>query len=210
MMMALRSASTRLSSRRIKGAAWMSMAAIGSSRSSRSGPAARARATATRWACPPESSPGRRVARESVSVAASHSRAVALESNAPLPLLRGPNATFSSTLRWGNNRGSCASSAVPRSCGASQRGRAEERSKSVRSPMDALPESGRSRPAMMESSVDFPAPLGPNTARVSPGARSRQTSKFRDESVASKWIVTVSPPLLPSSCGGCRRTGPPR
>ncbi len=207
MMMALRPSNTRLSSRRICGAAWMSKAAMGSSKSSRSGPAARALATATRCAWPPESWPGRREASSPVLVAANQVDATFLDSAGFSPLLRGPNATFSRTLRWGNKRGSCARSAVPRECGASQTGLCELRSNRVRSPMTALPESGRSRPAMMDRSDDLPAPLGPSTARVSPGPRASETLKFRASSVASNWNVTAPPALMPRSFAGCRRQG---
>ena len=56
---AVRSASTRRSVCRSAGSTATSSAAIGSSSSSRRGSAASARATATRWACPPESCDGR-------------------------------------------------------------------------------------------------------------------------------------------------------
>ena len=75
MMMARRPARTFFSSLRSSGAAWMSRAAMGSSSSSTSGLAASARATATRWAWPPESSAGRRASSPPASTAASHCRA---------------------------------------------------------------------------------------------------------------------------------------
>ena len=53
-------------------------------------------------------------------VAASQVDAVFLDSAGDSPLLRGPKATFSRTLRCGNRRGSCARSAIPRECGGSQ------------------------------------------------------------------------------------------
>ena len=39
----------------------------------------------------------------------------------PAPAARGPNATFSTTVRLGNSSGSCASNETPRACGGTQR-----------------------------------------------------------------------------------------
>ena len=47
---------------------------------------------------------------------------------------------------------------------------------------EMLPAVGRSSVAQIRSSVDFPAPLGPSTASVSPAATSTSTSRSAQRS----------------------------
>ncbi len=105
---------TRRSSARTAGPTPTSRAAIGSSSRSNRGPAASARAIATRCACPPDSCRGRRPASSVASTSPSHRSATAYASRRPAPALRGANATFSRTVRCGNSSASCASIATER------------------------------------------------------------------------------------------------
>ena len=207
-MMARRPASTRLSSLRSSGAAWMSRADRGSSSSSTSGSTARARAAATRCACPPDNSPGRRSARSAASTSASQCRADSRASRLGIPALRGPKATFSRALRCGNSRGSWASRAVPRRCGAVHVCTPGPSSNRTRPFTSARPVSGRSSPEITESRVDFPAPFGPSTATVSPGARLSDTSKRRAARAASSVNVMPAPARGCRYALICRRTRP--
>ena len=55
---------------------------------------------------------------------------------------------------------------------------------------------GRSTPVRQLNSVDFPAPLGPMTARISPGATASET-----------WLRAVRPPNLTVSPSVRRMAG---
>ena len=99
-----------------------------------------------------------------------------------VPELRGPKATLSSTLRWGNSSGSWASRPVPRSCGAVHD--RSGRSNRVVSSSTARPRPGRRMPATTDSTVDLPEPLGPRIATVCPSATSRSISTSRSSTRA--------------------------
>ena len=208
-MMARRPASTRLSSRRSSGAAWMSRADRGSSSSSSSGSTARARATATRCACPPDSSPGRRSARSAASTSASQCRAVSRASRWETPALRGPKATLSRALRCGNSRASWASRAVPRRCGA--RPDVHVRAQVEQDPAVRL-RPGRCRGGAARRSPRAASISRPRSARARrpsrPAPRLSETSKRRAARAASSVNVMRHPPGVraPSGC----RTRPAR
>ena len=177
---AVRSASTRRSVCRSAGSTATSSAAIGSSSRSRAGSAARARATATRCAWPPESCAGRR-RRSSPTPTSSSQRWASRRAVARgVPVLRGPNATFSSASRWGKSSGSCPSSAVRRACGGTRTpGRPGRRRSAPGRRARPGPTSGTTSPAITPSAVDLPDPLGPSSARVSPAATSTARSTSR-------------------------------
>ena len=157
------------SSLRSAGAAATSSAAIGSSSSSSRGSAARARATATRCAWPPDSWAGLRSARCSASTASSQRRASSRASDAAAALaprrvgdVGGGGQVREQQRLLGQHRD------TPRV----RRRRTLPASVSVTTvpPSAIRPSSGRSSPAISDSSVDLPAPLGPSTASTSPSS----------------------------------------
>mmetsp|Transcript_20438 Transcript_20438/g.48715 ORF Transcript_20438/g.48715 Transcript_20438/m.48715 type:complete len:440 (+) Transcript_20438:476-1795(+) len=156
-------------SRASTSAAWRaSRLPVGSSASTRRGRCTSARAIATRCNCPPDSWRGIRAASPPRSTASSMA-GTRLSSRSPSS--RSGRATLSATLRWGSRwkawktkprwrRRSAArasSSSGPRACPASV----------------MWPASGSSSPARQFSSVDLPLPDSPNSATISPAARSR-------------------------------------
>ncbi len=153
--------------------------ARGSSRSTTSGSVARARAMATRCACPPDRSCGRRDASSPHPTASSSARARLRAAAAVAPADRGPNATFASTSRWGNSAGRCVSRATRRWCTGTHVAPATSRS-AIRT----LPAVGRASPATRCSSDVLPAPFGPTTAVTLPSATSRARSTPRSISAA--------------------------
>src|SRR5580658_1456082 len=146
---------------------------VGSSANRTSGRATRPRARATRWACPPDSSPDLRCSRPSRSrrsnqVLASFSACVR---RVP-PSSRG-RATFSAAVssgtswpNWNTNPKRSLRRAL-RSC---------SRRRSTRRPSNQTsPESGVRMPARQCMRVDLPEPLGPMMARISPATAERLT-----------------------------------
>ena len=161
--------------RRISAATSTSSADRGSSSRTTLGSTASARARATRCCCPPESCAGRRSARSSHPTSASSRRAPSRARARGTPAERGPNATFSAALRWGKSSGSWARDTTPRACGGTNRSSpVSPASARTRPPTRTVPELGRTSPDSRPRSVDFPAPLGPRTARTRPGATSRR------------------------------------
>ena len=66
-------------------------------------------------------------------------------------------------------------------------------SKSTRPSSDAVPASGRSRPAITDMAVDLPEPFGPSTASVSPTPTCMDRSKPRSPIVALSVETHVAP-----------------
>ncbi len=83
-----------------------SRALKGSSRRSTDGSSASARAIATRWRIPPESSPGRASAQPSRPTRRRRSRARAVRAAASCPATSSGKATLASDVRHGSRRGS--------------------------------------------------------------------------------------------------------
>ncbi len=65
---------------------------------------ASARASATRWACPPDSARGRWPAWAASPTRSNHSLALVRASCFAMPLARSPKATFSRAVRLANSR----------------------------------------------------------------------------------------------------------
>ena len=164
-----------------------SRAAVGSSRMSTSGRKARARAMATRAACPPERSEARLWARSAMPTARSWSVAVARAWARPTPRTRSGNATLASTLMCVKMRGAWETMATPRR----RAGTNVSASSTTRSPIRALPSSRRSVPAITWASVDFPAPLWPTMAVTKPGRSDAST--FQPRSVMVPVTRTSAP-----------------
>lgn len=144
---------------------------MGSSSSRSFGSVARARASATRWASPPESRLGLDWALSPSSIRCSHSVASRSASAFDLPRLWGPKATLAKTVRWGKSRYSWNTMAHGRRSGGMstfEAGSSRTRPSRTMRPVD----SGWS-PARDRRSVDFPLPLGPSTATTSPSPTSR-------------------------------------
>ena len=150
-----------------------SSALNGSSSSSRPGSRTSARASAARWASPPDRVTGQARARSVSPTSASAVSARAAASGA-----RSPRATLARTRRQGSRRGSW--NAIATGPGTS-----------------SSPVTSRSSPATARSSVDFPVPLTPSRATNSPGAisRSRPSSMRRpSKSRVSPRTWTVGTP----------------
>ena len=139
-----------------------SRALNGSSSSSSSGLLTSARASETRWACPPESCSGQAscfsLSPTSASVASASSWR-----RSRCSVLSRASATFSRTDFHGSSRGSW--KATP-----------------VRPCTSTSPAGTGSRPVRLRSSVDLPQPLRPSRATNSPGRMSRSTSR-------STWVL---------------------
>src|SRR5829696_1152082 len=137
-------------------AARWSRLAVGSSASSTAGRVTSARASATRWRSPPESSPARRPASSLRPTAAS---AAATASGSRRPRICAARATFSRADRWPASAAACGTKASD-----SRRKPASWARLSAprpRPPTTTSPALGRSSPATMCSSVVFPLPDGP-------------------------------------------------
>ena len=154
-----------------------SSAARGSSSRRRRGSVARARASATRCACPPE----RWAGRLSVCVVSpnrsSHPAAMSRACRFCIPMRRSPKATLSSALRFGKSRKSWNTTAMRRCSGGNQASVAGSSSTSPSSSM--RPASIGRSPASARSAVVLPDPFGPRSATVSPSAISSSTARSR-------------------------------
>ena len=167
-------ATCRLSnSRSTSSVAALSRLPVGSSASTTRGSLASARAIATRWRWPPDSAVGRNLARSASPTRSISSVARRRAARAGRPASSAGNSTFStavsSSIRW---------KAWKTNPTASWRSRARARSLiwSTRLPASRTsPPDGRSSPPSRCSRVDFPQPLGPMMATVSPAATSRST-----------------------------------
>ena len=143
---------------------------VGSSRTSTRGRAARAVPTDSRRFSPPERVKGLASATRSRRSRSSRSSARAPGSSAPLS--RAPSSSSSATVALTNW---CSGSwnTVPMrriSSGEDQHIGSQDTPESPRSPPAATtsPAAGHCRPARVRARVDFPAPLGPTTARCCP------------------------------------------
>ena len=140
---------------------------VGSSANSTCGRLTMPRASATRCACPPDSSPDRRVPSPSRPSRPNQARASASAAARRVPPSSSGRATFSSAVSsgtswpdWNTNPNlSRRSSLRWVSVNVSSRWPANQTS----------PSSGVRMPARQCSSVDLPDPLGPITATISPG-----------------------------------------
>jgi len=155
----------------------VSSAPVGSSANSTSGSVTIARATATRWACPPDISDGRTPASSATSNRSSQSRATASAGRRRLPSSSNGSATFSAAVSSGTSWPNWNS--TPKRVRRSRDRPASDSALITRSPDPSRstsrtsPASGRSTPARHSSSVDLPEPDGPLTARISPRSTCR-------------------------------------
>ena len=148
----------------------MSSWAVGSSTSMSEGWAANARASMRRWASPPDSSANlRSVTRVRLNRSMSV-RACSSASRRGSPLASRGRLTWSIAVRW----------ATP--CGFWKIQRIESIPCRV-----TWPSAGVVQPAMMPSSVDLPAPLGPVSAYTCPGMRLAVRSWNRSGPSAYRW-----------------------
>ena len=168
----------------------------GSSSSSTVGRGARARARATRCCWPPESVPGsgRRARSSPTSSRASAIRAGRSGSRAADPVA---DVALDGHVR--EQRPVLEHHADPALLGRHPRAGAGRRLDRRRV---TSPASGRSRPAMMRSSVVLPQPDGPSRATTVPGATSRSTS----------WSTSTAPkrfsiPVTATPVAAMRRRG---
>ena len=165
------SASTRCSSRFIASRVIASSDANGSSRRSSPGDSTSARARATRWRMPIESSRGRWRAKPSMPVRSQSSAATRRRSWRRTPRSLRGRATLSRTLSHGRRFVSWKTSA---SC-SSAPGSGRPPSHRSRPPSRTRPVVGGVRPATARSSVVFPQPDGPTMATTSPSCTVRST-----------------------------------
>src|SRR5665213_696312 len=145
---------------------------VGSSKMMISGSAAMARASATRFCMPPDSSAGRNSPTSGPSpTAASLSRAMRLAwaRSMPRPWIR-PNATFSHTASESNKAAPWNS--MPNFCISFSRALESRRRASCPS-IAMVPPSGSRRPRMHFTMTDLPEPEPPMTTRLSPTFTSR-------------------------------------
>jgi hypothetical protein len=144
---------------------------VGSSANTTAGSITIARATATRWAWPPDISPGRRSANPSRPRRGNQVAARASAAARDSPLRSSGNATFSTAVSSGTSwpNWKTKPNEVRRS-----RLRSPSRMRSTRRPSNVTaPSSGVRIPARQCRRVDLPEPLGPITATISPGSSSK-------------------------------------
>src|SRR5215469_14268261 len=134
-----------------------SRAPNGSSISSTSASWASARASATRWRMPPDSSCGRLPPKPPSRTVSSSSRASRFRSPRGTPRARSASSTFPAAVSHGNSAASWNIKATLPSTWS-------------------VPLVGRSRPAIRDSSVDLPQPDAPMRQVNSPGATLSETS----------------------------------
>ena len=171
---------------------------VGSSASTTSGSLLNARAIATRWRWPPDKAEGRNDARSARPTCSSRSAARRRAARGERPASNSGSSTFStavhSSIRW--NAWKTKPTAVRRI-----RASAFSPNPSMRRPAsESAPPEGRSSPPNRCSSVDFPQPLGPITATVSPEATSRSTPSTARTS-PSPWPYSLRSPQARSTKG---------
>lgn len=125
-----------------------------------SGPIANTRATATRWACPPESSSGNLVASSVIPTCFNASTARPAATASGTPAISSGSATFSRTSSGGTRLG-------PWNTTPSRRGRGG--GSSLRPGQLTSPVVGSSSPASKCSRVVLPEPDAPVSAIRAPG-----------------------------------------
>src|SRR5579871_750919 len=139
-----------------------SSAANGSSISSTFGRMARARATATRWRMPPDSSSGRLSIAAVRPTRCSACLATLRRSSLPAPRIDRPKLTFSQTVSQGNSEVSW-----------KIRLRSGDGLSTMSPKNQVAPSVASSRPAIRYNRVLLPQPEGPRKTTNSPGAMSR-------------------------------------
>ena len=165
-----------------------SKAEKGSSRSTRSGSGAKARASDTRCAWPPDSSAGMRCASSGMPTTSSNSitrsgtrrpRRANGERGVRRPR---PKPTLSATSRCGKSDASCGTRPTRRRSGGTPDGPSTTR----RPARSTVPAVAGMRPASTRNSVVLPQPLGPRTPSSSPSGTSRWTSWSTGASAAPR------------------------
>ena len=172
---------------------------VGSSANSTCGPVTMPRASATRCACPPDSSPDRR--RPSPSRPSLPNQALASASAAArrAPPSSSGRATFSSAVSsgtscpdWNTNPNRSRRSSL----------RWDSRRVSSRCPVNQTsPWSGVRMPARQCSSVDLPDPLGPITATISPAPAASEAPRS-----AGVWPNDLTTPRASMTVAGLAAT----
>ncbi len=152
-----------------------SRCSTGSSRMRMEKSARRARATATRWRCPPES-------RKPAGPTLVPSPAGSPASQSPRPT-RASTSTSSSSPAERRPTRRFSAKVVAKRCGLcstspTTRRTSSEDTRSIGTPLSVAspPSRGRKR-TRTSANVDLPAPLGPTSATRRPGARSRSTPR---------------------------------
>ncbi len=183
-----------------------SSALVISSASKIAGSPASARASATRWRCPPLSEPGR---RRTIDGSSATLRSSACSSGSSGRQRRRPASARASSIALATDR--CGSRAASGSCQHSCTRRRSGLHASAAAPTSSTPPnrsepaSPRSRPTSARASADLPAPEGPTSATASPGPSSRSTPRTttrppsatlrpRNESVSEDMSLTTCPP----------------
>src|SRR5918995_2817279 len=175
-------ASSRAAAARVR----VSSADSGSSSSSARGRRARARATATRWRSPPDSSRGRASASGAAPKRSSSATARGRRARrAP----DSPYATFSHARRWGNRAYPWKRKPQPRRSGGRSISRAVSSHPSP--PHVTWPSSGWSRPATIRSTLVFPAPEGPASAKGEPARTSSSTPSRRSRKLVLALAASI-------------------
>ncbi len=168
----------------------------GSSSSSTEGSTASARAIATRWRWPPESSPGRLFswprARRARAAASARSRRWRLA----IPRASSPKATFSHTLISGKSARFWKISAVGRLFGPMPAMSSP--------PMSTRPVVGSRKPEIIRRIVVLPQPDGPRIEKNSPARTVRSvgwTAVKSPNRIETPSSVTSLPRIKPTSMG---------
>ena len=193
-----------------------SSAPVGSSASSSVGSLARARAMASRWRCPPDSTPGTAPALSLMPSRSSRSRARVSAIFRRRPAITAGRATFSRTVMPSSRLKNWKTSPM-------WRRRSRARSSSLRpvtsSPATLIsPSSAVSSPATRFSSVDLPQPEGPIRATNSPLAtfrstpRSARTGAFSASKVlrTPRMVSAAGPSFITPPSGSSSRWSWPR
>ena len=126
---------------------------------------ASARAIATRWRMPPDSSRGYFRSKPRRPIGSSSPSAISRRFAAGTPRSSRPNVTLSSAVRHGKRPPSWKTSATCSGFGPAHGTPATS----------TRPASGRTRPAIMPSTVDLPQPLGPSSVTNSSARTVRLT-----------------------------------
>src|SRR5262245_31862846 len=115
--------------------------------------------------------------------------------------MKAPMRKLSSTVSFGNSRRFSGTCAIPRSTI-----RCAERPTVVSPPNVMLPESGGTRPEITRINVVLPAPLGPITPTVSPGATPSETPhSARDEPQPAETSTSDNMSVAPAARGRAMR-----
>src|SRR5256886_4113561 len=182
-----------------------SRAESGSSSKRTRGSIASARASATRCCIPPESWCGYRFPACPRPTSSSNSDTRFRRAARLFFLIRNPNSTFCSAVRFGNRLYAWKTMPMSRRLG-------ETRVTSLPS-ITIEPESGRSKPATRRSAVVFPHPDGPSSERNLPASSSTWIPSSattgpndRFSSLSSRYAISASRPLVPASPARDRRT----